>query len=862
VDQRRQRRDDDATVDQRASRSRTGRLRTILPEELLARFEPSQNLNVSAGQADLVLCRDRATGDEVIVKLYRNAAQLDREVLAKLYQADPAHVVRLIDHGDSDGEPWEVQEYCALGTLTDHRLDQGGQMSEAAALEAVRELAESIDHIHGLGITHRDLKPENVLVRSASPLDLVLTDFGVAAEQIVTVQLQTVAASWAWAAPEVHTKGAVAHAIDWWALGAMAFQMITGRHVLAGPDGRLPADSKQIRATVVDGLYTTEALASPRWRNLVDGLLSYNPAQRWGHAEVTAWLAGRDPVAVRTVPVAELGQTRETRELRYVFNGHPVRTGLELVHAMRLDWQAAGDLLSGRLDPALEDWLKARPDGETIVRGVGLEKSGGARLIRLQAELDPGGPLEFHGRRVDDESLNDAIRQAGSWRPGATGSAADAHAWLKALRQERVLGAMAAVVEGAAAERLGRADQLLDAWAKQTRDVLDAIPDAPCREVAEGREQAMLSFLFSAALGDGDQTDVAAQAVATAKARDTDNATWAEGLAGRVLKAAPGDLGLLVAAEPVIAQVTSENQTRKKREQAEREARKRREREARDKARRERLARERRDRNSRRWSALKGQVACRGIVSVGYSAMAGYMAAMVSTYSAGGFGLAWERGWPILVICLVTVAVALVVDWFLDNPGGGLRRLCATAGLCVGAAAWVEYGSIGMGQRGTDKLEVMPWAFGASWVIGSVLSFALDRAWASHDQNSASRRVERAWFWRLVPTALGAVAGVSAMFFGRCYGDCGEVAWEAGRLARHADFLHFDPLGVGGSAGVVFALAVVACALSVAAPTLARLSRGAGIVAAVAGPALGLLVFFSYRLDAISLVVGAIMRAV
>ena len=70
------------------------------------------------------------------------------------------------------------------------------------------------------------------------------------------------------------------------------------------------------------------------------------------------------------------------------------------------------------------------------------------RLIRLQAALDPGGPLMFQGREVTDASLDRAIRAANSWTPDAAGETDQCHRWLTGIRREQILKAMAAVVEG------------------------------------------------------------------------------------------------------------------------------------------------------------------------------------------------------------------------------------------------------------------------------------------------------------------------------------------------------------------------------------------------------------------------------
>lgn len=620
------------TIDQRGLRTTGGRLRTYLPDDLVARYEPLHNLNVSAGQADLVVARDRANGEEVVVKLYRNAEQLDREVMERLYGADNSHVVRLIDHGETDGEPWEVQEYCSLGTLTDYRLEQGGHLSESQALAAVKELADAIHHIHGLHITHRDLKPENILVRALEPLDLVLTDFGVAAEQIATVQLQTVAASWVWAAPEVHTKGAVSRDIDWWAMGAIVHQLLTGRHPLSGSDGRLPGDLKVIRAGVVDGLYSTGAVVNERWRNLVDGLLSYEPTQRWGYEQVSAWLTGQNPDVVRTMPVAQQLRAakhtmhEETREHLFVWNGAAIRTGLELVQAMRAEWQAATKLLDKWPDRPLRDWLMTRPDGQVLAQVMDREANGDGRLIRLQARFDPDGPLEFMGRAVNDESMNQAIKAAERWSPESGGEAGEAHTWLSAIRDRYILRAIAAAVESDS-QRLIRADQLLNNWQQSalgflstTRKHVQVDQSGRAAAAAEVRFSELLGFQFAVALSGEIPTEHGDRSRAlAARIRSTLNALgehellpksspWANkqrarstvlDVATQVTNSTDGDLGLHIPASiylDLMDQVCSHDLTalrdeaerlrreREARERAEREARERAEREAREQA--------------------------------------------------------------------------------------------------------------------------------------------------------------------------------------------------------------------------------------------------------------------------------------
>lgn len=772
VDERRR---GDTTVDERSSAlARTGRLRTILPDELLMRYEPIQNLKVSAGQADLVLAKNRATNEEVVVKLYRSAGQLDREVLTKLYQAEDAHVVRLLKHGETEGEPWEVQEFCALGTLHDYRLDKSGKLSEATTKTVVHELAAAVKHVHDLGITHRDLKPENVLVRDAEPLNLVLTDFGVAAEQIVTVQLQTVAASWAWAAPEVHTKGTVASSIDWWALGAIIFQMLTGRHLVANAEGRLP-EEKQIRAIIVDGLYTTEAITSVRWRDLVDGLLSYHPTDRWGYAEVNKWLAGGNSPVVRTTPVGGRGRAQESREIRYVFNGVPVRTGVELVQAMRRDWQVAGELLAGRIDPGLETWLKTRPSGDSVVAAVQVEKTGGARLVRLQHELDPDGQLEFQGRQLTDAEFDKAIRSAGQWKPGASGEIERAHKWLQAVRRERVLGAMASVLDGSVAERVGRADVQLDKWSKQTSEVLELVKDQQLKDFAEGRVQTMTGFMYSVALGGASTTEFNRQVAQTIKNRDDQGYWWMNDLVKRAEGAAPADLGVLIPAEGVISQATQQHvAARRLAEETQR-------------------ATERRQAAERRRARLRYLVPRYLIASAVYAAVA----ATIRFAQVQQTDRILEYFWPVLVGCLLLATFAAGVDAAFDNPSGELRGVGLAAGIGLALGSWHEIlWLLEISTATTPVLLEAPVAVVVGWVVGTVAIFVWNRftnSWSGRPWRTTDEKLAN---FSNLPTLLGATAALSAVFSANCYVAC--QAWEAelAALAGYVPWPYFDPLGL------------------------------------------------------------------
>jgi hypothetical protein len=218
----------------------------------------------------------------------------------------------------------------------------------------------------------------------------------------------------------------------------------------------------------------------------------------------------------------------------------------------------------------------------------------------------------------------------------------------------------------------------------------------------------------------------------------------------------------------------------------------------------------------------------------------------------------WSHTQPVLIACLVSVAVAMTVDWFLDNPGGSLRVLSATIGLFVGASGWVDFISGGLYHSDNRGLTVMPWSFAIGWIAGSVLMTAHHRLTAAHAENRASRAIRRSAGWRIVPTAAGALTGISVLFFGYCYDYCSAVRAEAWQTVERVRFLHIDFLGVGNSPTVILVLAAITCYLYVAAPTLARVSRPLGVTAAITGPVLGIIVLLAYSPNLVTLLAGSI----
>jgi protein-serine/threonine kinase len=85
-----------------------------------------------------------------------------------------------------------------------------------------------LKHLHKCEIIYRDLKPENVLIESDGFIRIA--DFGLAKEGVTTNHAtNTFCGTPEYLAPEIIERKGHGLAADWWSLGCIIFEMVTGR---------------------------------------------------------------------------------------------------------------------------------------------------------------------------------------------------------------------------------------------------------------------------------------------------------------------------------------------------------------------------------------------------------------------------------------------------------------------------------------------------------------------------------------------------------------------------------------------------------------------------------------------------------
>jgi len=119
-----------------------------------------------------------------------------------------------------------VLEFASGGELFFH-LSRNGRFSEGRSRFYTCELLLAIGHLHSNNTIYRDLKPENVLLDFEGHAKL--TDFGLSKEGIEdNFSAKSMCGTPEYLAPEILAKKGHGKAVDWYSLGALTYEMLTG----------------------------------------------------------------------------------------------------------------------------------------------------------------------------------------------------------------------------------------------------------------------------------------------------------------------------------------------------------------------------------------------------------------------------------------------------------------------------------------------------------------------------------------------------------------------------------------------------------------------------------------------------------
>jgi serine/threonine-protein kinase PpkA len=240
------------------------------------------------GQAQVYLAERDHDGLRVALKVLNRALRDDPVFLQRfvreyklLASLDSPHVARIYDQGFAGEQPYIAMEFLPSGTLAT-RIREG--LTTRAALRIAGQIAQALQAIHSRGIVHRDLKPANILFRADGRP--VLVDFGLArdtnANSTLTVAGQFLATP-RYMSPEQCLGRPVDARSDLYSLGAVLYEMITGRKIFDG------ANSAEVITMHVNAPVPKLADLLAVHQPLLDRLLAKKPEERFqSAAEVLA----------------------------------------------------------------------------------------------------------------------------------------------------------------------------------------------------------------------------------------------------------------------------------------------------------------------------------------------------------------------------------------------------------------------------------------------------------------------------------------------------------------------------------------------------------------------------------------------
>ena len=175
-----------------------------------------------------VLRRDRTMRDDIIQRFLRE--------VRLTHKINHDNVVRTFDFGQEGDTLYYTMEYLPGATLEAMLTEP--MLPIPKVLSIATQLMRGLAAIHAVGVIHRDLKPANIIMRDGAKLKIA--DFGIArgGSSVLTVDSGEIIGTITYLAPETLIGEDATSAVDYYALGAILYQLLT-RH--APIDDEVPA---------------------------------------------------------------------------------------------------------------------------------------------------------------------------------------------------------------------------------------------------------------------------------------------------------------------------------------------------------------------------------------------------------------------------------------------------------------------------------------------------------------------------------------------------------------------------------------------------------------------------------------------
>ena len=246
-------------------------------------FEPLRCLGKGT-YGTVLLVKQAATGKLYAQKQFRKASLTVRKQLVEQTKTERSilesinrhpFVVKLYYAFQDHEKLYLILEYAQGGELFEHLRLQGMFQEDTAAFY-LAELVLALEHLHStVGVVYRDLKPENCLLDAEG--HLLLTDFGLSKVAVDGEHhCRSMTGTVEYMAPEVIQMQDYGTAVDWWSLGILGVDLLSGKTPFAANN------DQKIRENIVKSKLTLPFFFGPDARDLLARLLRKEPKKRLG----------------------------------------------------------------------------------------------------------------------------------------------------------------------------------------------------------------------------------------------------------------------------------------------------------------------------------------------------------------------------------------------------------------------------------------------------------------------------------------------------------------------------------------------------------------------------------------------------
>lgn len=208
--------------------------------------------------------------DTIVARKQVTHTKAEKNILMKIQHP---FIVNLNYAFQTKDKLYMILDYINGGELFFH-LKKEGRFAESRVKLYAAEIVCALAHLHSLDIVYRDLKPENILLDSEG--HICITDFGLSKKLEADGGTHTFCGTPEYLAPEVLKGHGHGIAVDWWSLGTLLFEMMTGLPPFYAQNVNV------MYQKILSGELRFPNYISEEAKSLLEGLLTRDPALRLG----------------------------------------------------------------------------------------------------------------------------------------------------------------------------------------------------------------------------------------------------------------------------------------------------------------------------------------------------------------------------------------------------------------------------------------------------------------------------------------------------------------------------------------------------------------------------------------------------